>query len=153
MNKPQASESVPYEKLAKLILEGTPDAVLFADQRGIIRFWNKGAERIFGFSTDDALGNSLDLIIPGKLRPRHWEGYEHVLRTGISRYSTELLAVPALHKDGRQISCEFSIVMIHGDDNRIAGFASIMRDVTMRWKKEKALKQELNILKSKAENL
>lgn len=147
MDNAQTAESIPHEKLAKLILDKTPDAVLWADQRGIIRFWNKGAERIFGFCADEALGNSLDLIIPEKLRPRHWQGYEHALKTGVSRYGTELLAVPALHKDGHQMSCEFSIVMIHDDDNQIVGFASIMRDVTQRWEKEKALRQELSKLK------
>lgn len=148
MDNTRASEPVPDEELAKLILEGTPDAVLFADQQGSIRFWNEGAERIFGFPAEEALGNSLDLIIPDKLRPRHWQGYEHVLKTGVSRYGTELLAVPALHKDGHQLSCEFSIVMIRDDNNQIVGFASIMRDVTQRWEKEKALRQELNKLKN-----
>ncbi|MBN1957401.1 MAG: PAS domain S-box protein [Desulfuromonadales bacterium] len=125
------------------ILEGTPDGVLFADQEGIIRYWNEGARRIFGYSKEEALGASLDLIIPEKLRDRHWSGYHHVMETGVSRYSTELLLVPALHKDGHQLSCEFSIVMIHDDSGRIIGFASIMRDVTERWEKEKELRKQL----------
>lgn len=148
MDKVHVSELVPHERLTKLIIEGTPDAVLFADQKGLIRYWNNGAERIFGFSAEEALGRSLDLIIPEKLRPRHWQGYDQVLRTGVSRYSTELLAVPALHKNGRQLSCEFSIVAIHDEENRIIGFASIMRDVTVRWEREKELRQELTRLKS-----
>ena len=125
------------------ILEGTPDGVLFADQEGIIRYWNEGARRIFGYSKEEALGTSLDLIIPEKLRARHWHGYHNVMATGVSRYSTELLSVPALHKDGHQLSCEFSIVMIHDNADEIIGFASIMRDVTERWEKEKVLKERL----------
>ncbi len=147
MNNTQSPETVPFEKLAQLILKDTPDAVLFADQEGMIRYWNKGAERIFGFSEEEALGNSLDLIIPEKLRGRHWQGYHQVLQTGISRYSTDLLAVPALHKEGQRLSCEFSIVMIHDDNNQVIGFAAIMRDVTSRWETEKALKQEIAHLK------
>jgi len=146
MTNIQSSPPFDLNLLSKLILEDTPDAVLFADQQGIIRFWNEGAERIFGFPATEALGSSLDLIIPEKLRPRHWEGYNQVLKTGVSRYGTELLAVPALHKDGHQLSCEFSIVIIHDDNHQIAGFASIMRDVTARWETEKALRNEIKKL-------
>ena len=117
-----------HADLALRILKETPDAVLYADREGIIRFWNEGARRIFGFTAEEAIGASLDLIIPEKLRDRHWHGYHHVLETGSSRYSTNMLSVPALHKDGRQLSCEFSIVMIRDDVNIILGFASIMRN-------------------------
>lgn len=141
--------SLTIPELAARIFEGTPDAVLFADREGIIRFWNEGARRIFGFAAEDAVGVSLDLIIPEALRARHWNGYRQVMETGTSHYSTELLSVPALHKDGRQLSCEFSIVMIRDATNRILGFASIMRDVTTRWEKEKALRKKLADLEAK----
>ncbi len=86
--------------LCEQILSQAPDAIMYADQEGIIQLWNHGAERIFGFSTKEALGKSLDLIIPEKLRERHWEGYHKTMATGITRYGTDLLAVPALHQDG-----------------------------------------------------
>jgi PAS domain S-box-containing protein len=130
-------------ELALRILEASPDAVLLADRDGIIRFWNPAAERIFGYSPAEALGASLDLIIPESLRERHWTGYRRVLASGTSRYHDDLLAVPALHRDGRRLSCEFSIVIITNADNEITGFASIMRDVTARWEREKALRAEL----------
>ena len=92
--------------LGTAILEG-PDAVLAADRDGILRFWNSGAERVFGFPRAEAVGRSLDLIIPERLGPRHWEGWFRVAQTGHSRHgSGDLLAVPALHADGHTLSVE-----------------------------------------------
>lgn len=132
----------------KDILEQAPDAILYADRDGIIRLWNQGAERIFGFNAADAIGQSLDLIIPEKLRGRHWEGYSKVMATGESRYGTELLTVPALHRDGRQLSCAFSIVMLKDDQGKPLGVASIMRDNTAAFEREKAMKTRINELQA-----
>ncbi|HKI51878.1 MAG TPA: PAS domain S-box protein [Geothermobacteraceae bacterium] len=128
------------------IIEQAPDAVLFSDREGLIRLWNRGAELIFGYSAAEALGQSLDLIIPERLRGRHWEGYHRVMETGQSRYGTGLLSVPALHKDGRQLSCAFSIVMLKDEQGTPIGVASIMRDGTAAFEKEKALKQQIAAL-------
>jgi len=138
------------DQLFRTIVEEAPDAILFADHDGVIRLWNDGAERIFGFSKDEAIGQSLDLIIPVKMRERHWEGYKKVLASGKSKYDTGLLAVPALHKDGHQLSCEFSIIMHHDGNGRVIGFSSIMRDVSSRWEKERQLKYELEKLRGNA---
>ena len=132
-------DTQPYKE----IVEQAPDAILCCDREGIIRLWNRGAELIFGFSTAEAIGQSLDLIIPERLRGRHWEGYFKVMETGMSRYGTDLLTVPALHRDGHQLSCAFSIVMIKDDRGRPLGVASIMRDVTAAFEREKAMKQRI----------
>ncbi len=137
-----------FDKLSREILSLAPDAILFADQKGIIRLWNRGAEMIFGFTADEAIGQSLDLIIPERLRAVHWDGYYRVMKTGETRYGKDLLSVPALHRDGHQLSCEFSIVMLKDETGKITGIASIMRDVTERWKREKALKEQVATLKS-----
>ncbi len=129
--------------LCASIVAGAPDAILFSDGDGIIRLWNRGAELIFGFSSAEAIGQSLDLIIPEKLRRRHWEGYHRVMASGETHYGTKLLSVPALHRDGRQLSCEFSIVMLKNEGGEVLGVASIMRDVTERWQKEKTLKDRI----------
>jgi len=134
--------------LCEQILSQAPDAIMYADREGIIQLWNHGAERIFGFSTKEALGKSLDLIIPEKLRERHWEGYHKTMATGITRYGTDLLAVPALHQDGSKISTEFSIVMLLDDDGKPLGVAAIMRDVSERHQKEKQLRERLAELES-----
>lgn len=130
-------------QLSAQILELAPDAIMFADREGIICLWNKGAERIFGFSADQAIGQSLDLFIPEQLRERHWEGYHKTMATGETRYGTKMLSVPAMHQNGSRFSTEFSIVMLTGDDGKPLGVAAIMRDVTERHKKEKAMKERL----------
>lgn len=122
------------------------DAVIMADRQGVIRLWNKGAERMFGFSAAEALGRSLHLIIPENLRARHDQGYTHVMASGRSKYATELLAVPALTKDGGRISVEFTMILIRDQEGRISGAAAIIRDVSARWEKERALKRRLGEL-------
>ena len=103
----------PHEWLCRYIVDNTQDAIIFADRAGMIRLWNAGAEAIFGYSAAEALGHSLDLIIPERLRARHWEGYRRVSATGITPYDRRLLAVPAIRKDGTQISLEFTVVIVH----------------------------------------
>ena len=121
-----------------------PDGVMFADQHGIIRFWNTGCERIFGYRASEALGQSLDIIIPEGLRVRHWQGYANTMRSGQTRYAAgDLLAVPAMRKDGARISVEFSILAFRGTDNRMIGLGAIMRDVTKRFEETKALRKAL----------
>ncbi|WP_159711617.1 PAS domain S-box protein, partial [Geminicoccus flavidas] len=94
---------------ADSILASSADAVVATDAEGFIRAWNPGAERIFGHAAGEALGQSLDLIIPERLRERHWKGFHEVIRTGRSRYGAgDLLAVPGIRKDGQRISLEFT---------------------------------------------
>ncbi|MFE7117477.1 PAS domain S-box protein, partial [Streptomyces sp. NPDC057654] len=85
-----------------------PDGIVITDREGLIRYWNQGAERIFGFSAAEVEGRSLDVIIPEKHRQRHWDGYRTAMEKGTSRYGADdLLAVPALAADGRKLSIEF----------------------------------------------
>lgn len=124
------------------ILSGTADAVVVSDAEGAITFWNPGAERVFGFSRAEAMGRSLDIIIPENLRKRHWDGYRQVMETGKSRYgSGELLSVPALRKDGQRISVEFTIVAVTGPAGRIIAMVAVMRDQTARFEELKALRK------------
>lgn len=120
------------------------DAIVVADADEIIRLWNGGAARIFGFGEAEALGKSLDLIIPEGLRARHWAGFGHTMATGESRYGADdVLAVPALRKDGSRISVEFTVVAFRDGTGRIAGIAAILRDVTSRFEEMKALHRQL----------
>jgi PAS domain S-box-containing protein len=127
-----------HEWICRNIVDGAPDAIIFADADGIVRLWNSGAETIFGYSASEAIGQDLDIIIPEKLRERHRQGFRKVMETGVSRYMKELLAVPALRKDGARISIEFSIVILKSDTGEIVGSAALIRDVTAKWEKEKA---------------
>jgi PAS domain S-box-containing protein len=127
---------------AHALLEATPDAVVYSDAQGKIQFWNKAAERIFGFAEPEALGQSLDIIIPEGLRARHWEGYEKTMQTGQTRYGGgDLLAVPAIRKDGSRISVEFTIVPFHDECGAMAGIAATLRDVTTRFEEMRALRR------------
>jgi PAS domain S-box-containing protein len=128
----------------KTFLAEMPDGVLLADQDGVIRFWNAGCQRVFGFTPEEAVGQSMDIIIPENLRARHWHGYAETMRTGKSRYGGgDLLAVPALHKDGRRISVEFSIIPFRDSTSRIVGIGAVMRDVTAKFQELKELKKAL----------
>ena len=110
--------------------------------------WNRGAEEIFGYTAKEALGRSLDLIIPERFRPRHWEGYRQVMATGVTRYGSELLAVPASRKNGARISIEFSILLPHDRTGRIIGAVAVVRDVTARWQETQALRARIASLEA-----
>jgi PAS domain S-box-containing protein len=125
------------DRLLKQLVEDAPDAILVADLEGIIRFWNRGAELMFGYSESEAVGQTLDLIIPEKLRGRHWEGYWRVMASGETKYKTGLLSSPGQRKDGSRVSLEFSIVLLRDEAGAMQGCGTVMRDVTERWSKEK----------------
>jgi PAS domain S-box-containing protein len=132
---------IPDDFAIKL-LSSMPDAVVYSDARGEIQFWNQGAETIFGFAASEAIGQSLDIIIPASLRKRHWDGYDLTMRTGATRYGAgDLLAVPAIRKDGSRISTEFTIVPFRDDSGRMVGIAAVMRDVTKRFEEMRALRK------------
>ncbi len=136
------------ESLYRQIVDETQDAIIFANRGGQIELWNSGAKSIFGYSVGEAMGQSLDLIIPEKLRTRHWEGYHKVIASGSTRYGRELLAVPAIRKDGTRISIEFSIVLVRSSVGKVLGSSAIIRDVTARWQKERELRDRLAALES-----
>ncbi|UQR62396.1 PAS domain S-box protein [Bradyrhizobium sp. C-145] len=120
--------------LADAVLGTVSDAIIAADRAGVIKFWNPGAVRIFGFTAEEALGHSLDLIIPKNLRARHWKGYYRVMETGESRYDhDDLLSVPGVTKDGRRISVEFTVLLLRDEMEKPIGIAAIIRDVTRRF--------------------
>jgi PAS domain S-box-containing protein len=132
------------DALAKTILYTSGDAIVASDDKGIVRFWNRGAERTFGYTSEDAVGQSLDIIIPEPLRDRHWAGYRQVMETGESQYGHgDILAVPAIRKDGTRISIEFTIISVRDAAGKMTGMAAIMRDVTKRFEELRALKKML----------
>lgn len=129
--------------LAQATVREAPEAIVVTDPEGTIRLWNHGAERVFGHSAAEAVGESLDLIIPVKLRERHWAGYRQTMATGRTRYGDTLLSVPATHRDGRRLSIEFSVALLRDEAGRIAGISAIMREVTDRRIAEQALRARL----------
>lgn len=124
------------------------DAIIVSDPRGAITVWNPAAERMFGFSRDEALGRSLDLIIPERQRQRHWDGYEKTMETGETRYGTQVLRVPALHKDGHTLSIAFTVGLLRTADGTVTGIVAVVRDETSRWNEERTLRRRLAALDS-----
>ena len=143
MSHAGALHDAALTELARTLLIDGPDAVIYADREGVIRFWNSGATRIFGFSEDEALGRSLDLIIPERLRERHWTGFSHMMQTGQSRYAAdELLSVPALTKSGNTLSIQFTVVAVKSNGT-LAGIVAVLRDVTETFAELKRLRTAL----------
>jgi PAS domain S-box-containing protein len=135
---------IDVQRLAAAVLSTSSDAIIATDREGVISFWNPGAERIFGHTRAEATGQSLDIIIPENQRARHWRGYRQVMQTGESRYGHgDLLSVPALHKDGRRISVEFTITPLEDENGTVEGMIALLRDVTVRFEEIRALRKEL----------
>jgi PAS domain S-box-containing protein len=134
----------------KQLVEVIGDAVVVCDAGGAITVWNDAAVRMFGFTREDALGNSLDMIIPERQRPRHWDGYHKTMSTGHTRYGTDLLRVPALHKDGHTLSIAFTVAMLHDEERKVTAIVAIIRDETVRWGQERQLKARVAQLEAAA---
>lgn len=131
------------------LLHGLADAVIIADVDGRMVLWNAAATRLFGWTSEEALGRSLDLIIPERFRARHWAGYEQVMESGETRYGTQLLEVPALHRDDRRLSIAFTVTLLHGADGAVRGIAAVVRDDTARRAELQALRSEVSELRDR----
>jgi PAS domain S-box-containing protein len=136
------------DRLCRQIVEGAGDAVIFSDRDGIIRLWNRAAEGMFGYTEAEAIGQSLDLIIPEGQREAHWKGYGTVMLSGVTIYGSESLSVPAVTKGGERISIEFTINLLRDADGKVLGPAAVLRDVTARWMREKDLRRRLAFLEA-----
>jgi len=119
------------------------DALMVCDAKGAIVLWNPACERLFGHTKAEALGQSMDLIIPERLRKRHWEGYDKTMATGITKYGTDVLRVPAVDKQGRALSIAFTVAMLHAADGTVSAIAAVIRDETSRFAEDRALKQRV----------
>lgn len=131
------------------LVDGIGEGVVVSSAAGDIVYWNAAATRIFGFTEADAIGKSLDLIIPERQRQRHWDGYHKTMDTGITRYGNDLLRVPALHKDGRTLSIAFTVALLHGADGKVSAIVAVVRDETQRWAEERELKRRVNELEAR----
>lgn len=137
-----------HETQFKQLVEAVGDAIVVCDASGAITVWNPAAERMFGFSQAEAIGQSLDLIIPERQRQRHWDGYHKTMATGETRYGHDVLRVPALHKDGRPLSIAFTVAMLHTPDNAVSAIVAVIRDETVRWNEERVMRQRMRELEA-----
>jgi PAS domain S-box-containing protein len=129
--------SIGYQQ----VVEALGDAVVICDRDGLIRLWNAAAERLFGFTKTDALGKSLDLIIPERLRQRHWAGYDKAMASGETSPGRDLLRVPAIHKDGRRLSISFTVGLLFGPEGKVTGIAAVIRDDSDHFDQEQKLRK------------
>jgi PAS domain S-box-containing protein len=125
------------------LVDALGDGVIVCDAGGAITVWNPAATRIFGFTEADAIGQSLDLIIPERQRQRHWDGYHKTMDTGETRYGADVLRVPALHKEGKPLSIAFTVAMLYTPEGKVSSIVAIVRDETVRWGDERALKTKV----------
>ena len=130
------------------LVESVGDAIIVVDAHEKIVMWNPAATRIFGYSEAEALGSTLDLIVPERQRDRHNEGCRKSMETGITRYGTSLLKVPALHKSGSTLSIAFTVGMLFDEHQKVNGIVAIIRDETERFAQERALKKRINDLEN-----
>jgi len=133
----------------KQLVAGAGDAIIVADAKGAITLWNRAAERIFGFTEADALGQSLDMIIPQRQRQRHWDGFNKTMETAVTKYGADVLRVPALHKDGHTLSIAFTVSMLFSPDQKLSGIAAFVRDETSRFAEERELRKRLAALEGR----
>ena len=131
------------DRFYRTFVNETPDAIIYADAEGRVGFWNKGAERIFGFSAAEMTGKPLDCIVPALLRQRHRRVFARMvrMRTRTHHGAKDVLAVPVLRKDGRRISVEFTILPFHDRTGHVLGIAATLRDVTRRYEKVKSVRK------------
>lgn len=133
------SPAIDFQQLVNTV----GDAVMASDASGAIILWNPGAQRMFGYSEDEALGQSLDIIIPQRQQQRHWDGYHKTMATGITRYGNDVLRVPAVHKDGRSLSIAFTVALMHAPNGQVSAIVAVVRDETSRFEQERSLRKRL----------
>ncbi len=133
------SATIQYAQL----IEAIGDAIIVADVNGAVTLWNPAAEHMFGLPQNEAMGHSLDLIIPQRLQRRHWDGYHKTMETGETRYGHDLLCVPAVHKDGRTLSIAFTVALLYSEQHDVIGIAAVIHDETVLFNEERSLRKRL----------
>ena len=127
-----------HPALSDWILEQTTDAVIYASRDGRIERWNAAAAALFGFTADEALGASLDIIIPERLRAAHWKGFDAAMASGATRLSGRPTVTRGLRKDGAKLYVEMTFAVVKGGDGTAMGTVAIARDATARVERERA---------------
>jgi len=126
-------------ELAERILDQVADAVIYADRTGAIIRWNRASTALFGYSAEEALGQSVELIIPEHLRAAHWRGFDAAMATGTTKLKGLPTLTRALHKSGRRLYVEMTFAIVKGDtESEVLGAVAMARDVTERVERERA---------------
>jgi len=132
--------------LSGAIIEQAPDAIIFADREGLIRVWNAGAERLFGYAAAEVTGRTLDVIIPERLRQAHWDGFNAALESGRTKYDGRALTTRSTHKDGSRLYVDLSFALIRDATGAVAGALAIGRDASPHRQEQSALRDRIAAL-------
>ena len=136
-------------ELASWLIEQSPDATIYSDIQGYVRVWNAAATRMFGFSAEQALGQSLDIIIPEKLRKAHWRGFDAAIAAGVTKHSGKPMPTKALRADGSEFYTEMGFALIFNNQGEVVGTVAQARDITERFEKGRAERQRLQELEKR----
>ena len=142
------SSTIDFQALVAAVGDG----VMAADAQGLITLWNPACQRMFGFTEAEALGKSLDLIIPQRQQKPHWDGYHKTMATGITKYGNDVLRVPAVHKDGHTLSIAFTVSMLHNPDGAVSAIVAVIRDESVKFAEERGLRKRVMELELQLKN-
>ena len=144
--------NIEYDAAAlyRAIGEGASDAIIFAGRDGVIRLWNRGAELIFGYTAAEAIGQSLDLIIPERLRKAHWDAFDRSMETGRTKYTDRILTTRSMRKDGGKLYVDLGFGLVKDAHGVPVGAFATGRDCTARYESERALKARVQELEAQA---
>jgi PAS domain S-box-containing protein len=128
------------------------DALVVCDREGRVIVWNAAAERLFGWTEAEAMGQRMDMIVPERLRQRHWDGYDKSMETGKTRYAHDVLRVPAVNKAGQDLSIAFTVFMLYGEDGQVTACGSVIRDETQRFAEDRQMRKRLRELEAQVKD-
>ncbi len=135
------------DSIAAGVVKAIPEAIIFADLKGAVRYWNRGAAEIFGFTADEAMGQSLDLIIPERMRQAHWDGYYKAIELGDTYSGRGSRVTRSLHKEeGRSLYVDMSFAIVKDNDGKVIGSLAVARDATERFTAEKEMRKQIAAL-------
>ncbi len=148
-----SQKKVPLETLARHAVEQSPDGIVFADREGIIHLWNGGAVRIFGYSAVEALGHSLNLVVPERFREAHWSGYLRAMADGRTKYAGQAMATRSTRKDGTTVYVELTFAILRDELGNVLGALAHVRDITERYTQERDLRKRVTELEQQVKAL
>jgi PAS domain S-box-containing protein len=135
------------------LLEQAPDAVIYADTAGVVRYWNAGAERIFGHTAAKAIGQRLDFVVPEQFREAHWTGFDRAIADGDTKYRGQALPTRAERADGTTIYVELSFAILQDASGATKGALACARDITERFEHDRTSRRRLRELEQELEQL
>lgn len=137
---------VPYQG----VVEQLPDAVIVSDRQGVIRIWNRAAEELFGFAAAEAIGQSLDIIIPERFREAHWNAFDQAVVNGRTRLGSQVRTTRSMHKQGHKLYVDLSFGLVTDEAGSVVGATAVARDCTARFEADKALRKRVADLEAGA---